>query len=395
MLSSTFVEDIFLRFYSLVQNGQVSVQHQDFSPILSFHNKVEDNEELTQNQRNYIVKLLEKYKNLSAMTGYDYNAELASAAWKSKLRVLDLSKKIYVEETEGKLWVCLRFPFQLKKQFEQEIGISELASLKMSHWDHEERVRKLSFYDCNLIQIYEFVQQNNFEIDDSFMIALSAVEEIWQNADDVVPYSELTNTGVQLRNASAETLDWWNSHYTEGVPADLLTAKSMGFPLRKTPVNLVEKIASSTENTFWLKTNAELFSLCNAVTGKVCIILDRTSNTLQWLQNFVADADKSGVSRDEIKVCFRDNKDSKTGINDWIKAAGVGGKVEDGKILIFESKPAKWLFKDQNDVKLLVTNNIYPLTNIMTRDWFSSHHCALYLGDIKPSEQRGQKIVEL
>jgi len=395
MLSSTFVEDIFLRFYTLVQSGQVSVQHQDFSPILSFHDKVEDSEELTQNQRNYIVKLLEKYKNLAAMTGYDYKSELASSTWKSKLRVLDLSKRIYVEEVEGKLWVCLRFPFQLKKQFEQEIGISELASLKTSFWDHEERVRKLSFYDCNLIQIYEFVQHNNFEIDDSFMIALSAVEEIWQNADDVVPYSELTNLGVQLRNAPTETMEWWNSHYTEGVSTDLLTAKSMGFPLRKNPVNLVEKIASSTENTFWLKTNAELFSLCNSVSGKVCIILDRTSNTLQWLQNFVADADKSGVSRDEIKVCFRDNKESKTGINDWIKVAGVGGKVEDGKILIFESKPAKWLFKDQVDVKLLVTNNIYPLTNTLTRDWFTSHPCALYLGDIKPSEQRGQKIVEL
>jgi hypothetical protein len=131
------------------------------------------------------------------------------------------------------------------------------------------------------------------------------------------------------------------------------------------------------------------------IDGKICVILDRTSNTLDWLKNFVSCADESGISRQEIKVCFRENKDSTTGLNDWIKSAGVGGKVESGKILIFEFKPAKWLFKEQQDVKILVTNNLYPSTNQITKDWLNSHPCVIYLGDIKPSEQRGQKIVEL
>jgi hypothetical protein len=123
--------------------------------------------------------------------------------------------------------------------------------------------------------------------------------------------------------------------------------------------------------------------------------LDRTADALSWLQQFVADADLHNISRDDIKVCFRENKDSKSGLNDWIRLAGVGGKVESGKILIFESKPAKWLFKDVNDVKMLVTNNLYPPSYSMTRDFFNSHPCVIYLGDIKPSEQKGQKIVEL
>ena len=169
----------------------------------------------------------------------------------------------------------------------------------------------------------------------------------------------------------------------------------MGFPLQKNPENLVEKIAASPENSFWIKTNEDLFSVCQHIQGKVCIILDRTSDILSWLQKFVADADRSSVPRDQIKVCFRDHKDSKSGINDWIKLAGVGGKVEDGKILIFETKPAKWLFKGPDDVKILVTNNVYPPTNTLARDWLNSHPCVIYLGDTKPTEQRGQKIVEL
>jgi hypothetical protein len=53
------------------------------------------------------------------------------------------------------------------------------------------------------------------------------------------------------------------------------------------------------------------------------------------------------------------------------------------------------LFKDEQDVKILVTNNIYPPTNTLAKEWFGSHPCVLYLGDTKPTEQRGQKIVEL
>ncbi len=396
MLSSVFAEDVFLGFYSLVQSGRIDVQHQDFAPILSFHTKIEDSGQLTKNQANYILKILEKYKNISAMAGFNYSQHLANLQWKQPFRVLDLSKKIYVEYgKDNKLEICLRFPYQLKKEFDDEINVNVANSNRVSHWDQEDKVRRLSFYDFNLIALYEFALKHNFEIDDTFMSVLADVEEIWQNADSVIPYCEVTPTGVQLNNTSEEIQEWWRNTYTQTYGDDLLLAKSMGFLLQKTPNTMAEKIACSTENTFWIKSNESFFSLYKSIAGKVCIILDRTSNTLQWLQQFIADADKNEVSRDEIKVCFRDSKTSDTGINNWIKTAGVGGKVETGRILIFESKPAKWLFKENNDVKLLVTNNIYPPTNTLAKEWFQSHPCVIYLGDIKPSEQRGQKIVEL
>ncbi len=396
MLSSLYAEDVFLLFYSLVQSGRLDVQHQDFSPILSFHNKIEDGGQLTKNQADYIVKILEKYKNLSAMAGVDYRSHLQSLEWKQPFRVLDLSKKIYVEKNSaGKLEICLKFPFQLKKEFDDEINVNISSSSRVSHWDQEDKVRRLSFYDFNLISLYEFAVKHGFDIDDSFMSVMADVEEIWQNSEDVIPYAEVTNVGVTIKNASPETKEAWLYTHTQTYEDDLLLAKSMGFVLRKTPTSLVEKIASSQENAFWIQTNENFFTTVKNIRGRVCIILDRTSNTLQWLKDFVADADKSNIKRDEIKVCFRDNKESKTGINEWIKAAGVGGKVEDGRILIFESKPAKWLFKDSSDVKMLVTNNIYPPTNTLAKDWFLSHPCVIYLGETKPTEQRGQKIVEL
>jgi hypothetical protein len=174
-----------------------------------------------------------------------------------------------------------------------------------------------------------------------------------------------------------------------------MLAKSMGYLLKEIPQTAIEKIAASPENSFWINDYKTFFTIYKELKHRVCIILDRANNNLEWLQNFVAVADDMLISRDEIKVCFRENKDSKTGINEWVKFTGVGGKVETGKILIFETKPAKWLFKTEHDVKILVTNNIYPPTNIMAKDWFNSHPFVIYLGETKPTKQRGHTIVEL
>ena len=396
MLSSVFAEDIFLKFYDLVLFRNLPVQGSDFSPILSFGEKLLAGEQLTQNQASYIVKILEKYKIMSADAGYDYKNALGTLTWKNPFRVLDLSKKIWVrQEEDGKIWVCLKFPYQLKKEFEEEI-VGEKQWLPLSVWDAEQRIRKLSLYDFNLVHLYDFAVKHTFEIDESFMTVLADIEEIWQNQDKVLPYSTFSAIkGVELINASNEVLEWWRQQPIATVSDQLLLAKSMGYPLLKQPRTLAEKIASSNENSFWIKNNSDLFELYKNITGKMCVILDRTSNTLEWLKNFINDADHQGISRSDTRVCFRESKDSKNGINDWIKEMGLGGKVEDGKILIFEYKPAKWLFKNFNDVTIVVTNNLYPTTNQLSRDLFNSHPCVIYLGDIKPSEQKGQKIVEL
>jgi hypothetical protein len=395
MLTSVYAEDLFESFYELYHSKNLPCQQQDLSPMESFYLKIINGEPLTQNQANFLLKILEKYKTIAAMAGLDYVNTLSVMQWRQPFRVLDLSKKIYVDKDDkGQVWVCLKFPYQLKKEFDSEIH-GGLDHHTISYWDAEKKVRCLSLYNFNLVQLYEFAQKHNFEIDDTFMIALSDVEEIWQNAEQVVPFATVSNKTVFLNNATEDAENFWNTKAVGSYGDNLLLAKSMGYLYQGQPTNTVENIAASTSNSFWIKANKELFSLYNSITGKLVVVLDRTGNTLSWLDHFISDADAAGVSRSDIRVCFRESKNSDTGINGWIKHHNVGGKVEDGKILIFEYKPAKWLFKHTEDVKMLVTNNLYPPTSQITKDWFESHPCVIYLGDIKPSEQRGQRIVEL
>jgi len=395
MLTSTFIEDIFVEFFEAIQNSTVQLQSQDQSAANSFYYVIVGGKELTLNQANFLLKILQKYKILMTGAGLDYRDALVDPKWKRPFRVLDFSKRIFVEKDDtGTVWICAKFPYQLKKEFDDEIDNGK-DHTAVSFWDHENKLRKLRLYDANLVLLYEFAMRHNFEIDDTFMIALSEVEEIWQHQDKLIPCSSLMVDMVILENSSDETFDWWKEKYSGQVETDLLLAKSMGFLYSGKPHSTVEKIAAFPSNSFWIKSNKEFFSLYKAINGRVCIILDRTSNTMEWLKAFVNDADTESIDRNDIKVCFRENKDSVTGVNDWIKQNNVGGKVSDGRILIFDNKPAKWLFKEHDDVKLLVSNNLYPSTNQLTRDWFSTHPCVIYLGDIKPSESRGKKIVEL
>ena len=302
---------------------------------------------------------------------------------------------MFVEmDASGRPMVCMKFPYQLKKSFEEEFPSKNHAD-NSNFWDHDQKIRKLSLYDHNLIHIHEFVKKHGFEIDDTFLIALGEVEEIWQSSESVIPCCDIIDDRVSLINAPDDALEYFSNNLTGKLDSDLMLAKSMGYLYQlKTVFDLV-RLTANASNAFWIKENTNFLQLVKSINGKVCVILDRASRSRDWIKSFVVDADAVGVSRDDIKICFRLTKDEDHGFNQWIKDAGLGGKVEDGKIYIFNHKPAKWLFKDNNDVKLLASNNLFPSTNTLAKDWFSSHPCVIYLGDIKPSEQRGQKIVEL
>lgn len=394
MLKSVYIEDIFVDFFEASSAYGIPLQAQDQSAANSFYYVLAGGKELTQNQANFLLKILQKYKTLSLTAGLDYRAELQNPQWKKPFRVLDFSKKIFVEKDEqGIVFICAKFPYQLKKEFDDEFEKNN--GYEASSWDHDRKLRKIKLYDTNLIQLYDFVKKHNFEIDETFMIALGEVEEIWQNQEEILPYSETINEKIVIGNCSEETNDWFKSQQTGNILADMLLAKHMGFLWRGKPENLLEKISANPNSQFWIKSTEDFLSMSKQVDGKICIVLDRVADSFNWIKEFANNIDNAGINRSQVKVCFRLNKEDDNGFNSWVSQNEFGGKVQDGKFLIFLHKPAKWLFKVQEDVKILVSNNIYPTTNATTGAWYNSHPCVIFLGDIKPSEQRGRKIVEL
>ena len=123
MLKSRYVEDLFLDFMDLCERKNIAIQHQDLQAATSFYNVIVAGNQLTKNQANFIIKILQKYKLYAKMAGLDFEDALVNPEWKNDFRVLDLSKKIFVEKDEnGEMWIGVKFPFALKEVFEKEIS---------------------------------------------------------------------------------------------------------------------------------------------------------------------------------------------------------------------------------------------------------------------------------
>lgn len=395
MLSSNFIEDIYVEFFEqIVSNNDSKMFGYDFNPAFSFYQLLLNGRPPTQAQADYIIRILAKYLHLAKSQNFDYSAALSTPSWKNQFRVIDQSKQIHIEKDEhGIPVVCLKFPYQFKKEFDETVDNADLVYA--SHWDSERKLRILPVYDFNLVQIHEFVKKHNFEIDNSFLAALSEIEEIWLQEDNVIPSCEIVNGKVVIKNVSEETLAWWHEHTNGIVENDLLVAKHMRLTFVGDATTLLEKIVSSLATNFWIKDIPQFLDLCDKIQGRVVLVLDRAYDNQSWVREFISQVDATDFDKSDIKVCFRSKRDVETGFNEWIKAQGLGGAVDTGKILIFDNKPAKWLFRDNNDVKLLVTNNLFLHSQAITRDWFKSHACVIHLGNIKPTLIKDRDIVEL
>jgi len=395
MLESHYVEDIFIDFMNYCDRQVIQLSHQDLTAANSFQNVILGGNQLTKNQANFIIKILQKYRMFAKMAGLDYASAIDSPQWKNSFRVLDLSKRAYIEkDSESNLWICLKFPFALKEVFEKEISPS-VKDYSSSVWDAEEKVRKLKFYNFNLIEVFEFLQKHNFDIDDTFMIALAEVEEIWQNSEEISPGCYIDGNGVELVNPVEDAVNFFIENKSNIVASDLLLAKSMGYPYLEKPQNLVEKIAFLPETKFHVKSIESFFNIYKSVGGPVAVILNKGDNSENWVKEFCAISKDFNIDSEEIRICFRLDKQEDRGFNQWVKDSGYGGKVESGNIFIFQNKPPKWLFSEGKNVKIIITNSLYPIPSATAQSWMDNHTCVFFIGDIKAAHVKEKKIVEL
>lgn len=386
MTKDKFIEDIFLEF-SLCHSIHGFISNSiDHRVVNNFTNIINNNEPFTQSQAALAIKLLKKYLLICKNLNLDYEIFLNDPIWKHSFRVIDLTKKIYVKVNENnQVILCCKFPFALKDDFLSNFS-SKNCGMDMSSWDPEEKIRKINVNDVNIIHLHDWAMKNGFEFDENFINLVFEAEDIWEQEEKIVPYSVVHKNSVILVNSNENAEKYFKENCKNEIYNDMLLAKFMNFPLKiRKPQNIVEKIAASSKNIFWIKNNFDFFKVLEKINGKICLILDRAASREEWLKKFVAESQNFGVPAGDIKVCFRQSNDTRSNFNNWVKENGLGGSVGTGKLLIFEDKPAKWLFRDNVDVKIIVTNNLFSNSTMWVNDWMMSHPCVIYLGEHKPT----------
>lgn len=398
MADILYYEDLFLKFYdSFYVAHFFDLETKDASAFDSFYQAIYQQKGLTQAQAGYVIRLLDKYQMMAKREGFDYTGILKTLSWKNPFRVLDLSKSIRVgKNDEGFDAIFMKMPWAIKEKFEKEL--SPRAGFSTGKWDHDKKHREIELHSYNVVQLNEFCEKYQFNQDESFVELVNQVEEIWQQQDFILPHSYIKEGAVCLYTQEESASEYWNKNHQGDLKKDIFLAKKMGYNLKleNPSSSFVEKIASSSDRFFWTKSFDDFFSLYSEIEGNVAVVLDRnTKDIKQWIEHFVNSAEKFNISRKLIKVCFRESSIEDKIFNQWVKDNQLGGKVSEGKIFIFSHKPAKWLFKDNIDVNIIVINSFTPVNEPTMQTWTNSHHCVVYLGALKPTPPRTDRFVKL
>jgi hypothetical protein len=370
-----YIEDVYPLFHSIVNKFDPTVA----TAARQFKTMCLDGKQFTNKQATYLLVIMATHRHLVTI---DLSIVLDKPHWKQPFRQIDTGKRVWVDDTT----VNIQFPFSIKSYFEEAFDDTVTA------WDYDNRVRTGSLYDINITQLYDFAVRHGFEIDALFESFAYDAETYIHSAED--PHSAVIGGSVYLVNASTETEAWFDTHKTGQTNGDLFLAKHMGYRYTGEPQNLVECISVAPEHAFWMDDFANFLLLCHDISGNICIVLDRASDNYKWLCRFLDAVGNSPIELNQVKYgsALKGNSE----LSDLVVANGLNQNIKHGKITIFTYQPTKWLLSGAEDVMLLVTNNLYPTTNTVTRDWLESHPCVIHLSEYCPTIQpRSTGLVKL
>lgn len=393
MSNSGLTDQLFLAFSLLMQTGHIVVQYEDISPISNFYNLLAKGQAFTQSQSQFMLRLLTKYRDQLERQSLDTDS-IDNPKWSQPFRVIDTSKKIYVESGNQGVLICVKQPFSVKEAFEKHC-LKENTEWRHAAWHPDDRVRKYNIKTLNPILVKEFAARHKYEMTEDFLMLVENVEQIYEDQEKYSPYCFVNDNGtVELANCAESAKKYFDEHKTNVIDDDLLLAKSLGFTYNYADRAVVGKICNNNTNFFWIKDLHKFVDLSFKVTGQVVLILTKEKSK-NYISNLLKTIEQRGYSKNKVKIGFRANSNEDSEFNDWIRHEGLGGDLSEGKILIFKDKVPKWLIEKNIDVTIIASAGPFLPSSAMSQSWINQQSCVIFLGDIKPSSAKGQKIVEL
>lgn len=386
-----YYEDIFVLFFDAIKYDMANWPQHEQNAIFNFYSIITNNSQLTEKQANFVVKLLSKYQT-DASLKYFCEYDLDNASWKNKFRTIDYTKTIFVEVNNNKTCICLKFPFVFKQTFDQHF--SEMLSHDLNNqWDAERKLRVISPYEINLLQLNEFVHQHGFTIENSFLDLIAEYEEIVNEQDNVIPGYKLDKNEIVLLNCPDDTKMFFDQHKRADTDANRILLKTMGLIQYDQNIkNDLDRIASTSATHYYLHNDERFFNIVNKTIGKVIVVINEEENSYLWLENFYSAFLKYSKNK-ILKIGFREKNNSF--VNEFVHKNKLGGDLETADIIIFKEKIPKWIFTKKIDIDILCTNNNIPYAKRLLANYFESSPFVIHISEYKPVIRRNKNIVHL
>ena len=332
----------------------IRLDSSDRNIITSIGKQVKNGVGLTDRQLVLIIKKIEKYKEGLESNGIDVDTLLLSRTLRMPLREIDRACKVYLDHTEQKSKIIVRYPFNKKLAAIWAIVSKDL----IGPYSESKNQYTVSVNEKNLLSIISALEPVGFDIDPEITELVEAIKTIQKNSELYLPKLTYVNNTLALENVSKACKEYFDKEFPEINDENILVfldrAKSCGINIKNQEItdwisskNLklpLQSMILSNDTRFRIDPDKyDLDFLFDAIDTlsqwPVLIILDEDRKAFASVKA-VCEVLKHYMSTDEITVFFRlDNGqlDAKE-FNHFVKENSLNNYIDNKTKVVFITK---------------------------------------------------------
>ena len=352
----------------------IRVDHNEKTLIKSIGRQVASGLALTDRQLELSLKKIKKYQENLEKNNINVEEILLLQSLRLPLREIDRSQSIFLNVTEDNKRVIFikgtrakTFQEKWPKILEKLVGaVVEQSSTK-----------EIPYNELNIVAVVSEFLNSDFDIDPALLSTYTEIEKILENPQNFVPYIDLDNDQIVIRNANKHCLDYIETKIPEKTKTNFLSyldkLKQCGV-YHKNP-KICEKISDFAPNALTkdvLTLSSSRFRI-SPDTHSFDEVIDVIENLDQWPVLVLVDDDNKAleqvttvfsalskkISNEEITVFFRIDNGQKN-------ADEFNQMVKDNHLNNYIGPNTKVVFIAKNKIpKPLLKADWHPNTAIM------------------------------
>lgn len=189
----------------------IRLDYNEKTIIRSLGRQVSNRLALTDRQLDLVLKKLEKYRDGLERNGVDVDNVLQKKPLRMPLREIDRSQRVSIVKTSAQK-ETLVIKFNYSKKF-TEIW-SEMQEKIIGTIVESGQQKELLLTETNVFHAVGFLQSQEFDIDEEVLEIYEKIEKIWENPMTHVPYIDIEQDKIVVKNANKNLEDYLNLHST-------------------------------------------------------------------------------------------------------------------------------------------------------------------------------------
>lgn len=394
----------------------IRLDYNEKSIIKSLGRQVQNGLALTDRQLDLAVKKIEKYRENLEKNGVDVNMILETTPLKMPVRYIDRSQKIFLSEDSDKK-IIINLKFSSNKNFDK--NWEEISKKIIGEVKEKSFLKEVPFNENNIFQVMSKFSNGEFVIENKILEIFEKIEKIQENPTNFVPYIDLIDDQIEIKNHSTTCKKFIDENYKKLVdhaPFEFIDkVKSCGIFYKTSKI--LEKIENSSLNDLSKNVITNVSKKFRVSPEKYSTenLLNTVDQLNQWPVLFVVDEDLNRndlvlefceslyqrIPKNTINVFYRltNNSSEAQKFNQYVKDNSLNNYIDETTKAVFISKQRipKPLFRStwRPYTAIVLTNHDFGkiasyLNNIPVVYYYNSS-IALAINRIKGSSQ----IVEL